>query len=70
LTTVQLQPDPPERAECPQCRNRDGIRDGGLSLRRHRAYDILSDSYGLHRCPRCGHRGHRSEFFKTTTTTK
>lgn len=65
MISVRLQPiTETERAECPKCRNRDGIRDGGLSLNRFRAYDIMTDSFGLFRCPKCHFKGHRSQFFK------
>ena len=65
MLTVAVQPIVEiDRLECPKCKNREGIKDGGISLNRHRAYDILSDSFGLHRCPKCRHRGHRSEFTK------
>lgn len=49
-------------AECPKCRNREGIRDGGPGLRGHRSYDIWTDTYGLLICPRCHYRAHYSEF--------
>jgi predicted nucleic-acid-binding Zn-ribbon protein len=65
LTVAIYQPDRPDVAECPRCQNREGIKDGAHTLRRFRKYDILTDSFGLHRCPRCGFRAGRAEFYRT-----
>jgi predicted nucleic-acid-binding Zn-ribbon protein len=69
MITVSVQPAP-EKAECPQCRNRENIRDGTLTPHSSkRAYDVLTDSFGLCHCPKCGHRAGWSEFHRSTTTT-
>jgi hypothetical protein len=57
-------------AECPKCKNRDGIRDGGPSLSGHRAYDIYSDTFGLLRCPRCRFKGLYADFHQPKQGTK
>lgn len=66
MTTVETQTDRATRAECPKCRNRDGIKDGGLSMRGRRAYDVMHDTYGLIRCPKCGHAASYAAFHKQT----
>lgn len=64
MHNVAVQPDPRPIAECPKCKNRDGIRDGGPSLAGHRAYDVMTDSFGLLRCPKCQFRAGWAEFHK------
>jgi predicted nucleic-acid-binding Zn-ribbon protein len=70
MHNVAVQPDPRPIAECPKCKNREGIRDGGPSLSGHRAYDIYSDTYGLLRCPRCRFKGLYADFHQPKQGTK
>jgi predicted nucleic-acid-binding Zn-ribbon protein len=64
MVHIERQAEFAEKAECPKCRNRDGIKDGGPALRGHRAYDVRTDTFGLCRCPKCGLKAHWSEFHK------
>jgi DNA-directed RNA polymerase subunit RPC12/RpoP len=63
MNTVR-QPDPTEKKRCPKCFNTQEIRDGGPSLRGFRAYDLMTDTWGVLRCPACGFRGGAAEFRK------
>lgn len=65
MQTIAVQAPAKEVAECPNCRNREGIRDGSLSARHRKlAYDIWTDSHGLLRCPRCAHRAPWADFHR------
>jgi len=63
MLTVSLDP-PRETAECPNCRNREGLRDGASTPGRRRKYDVLTDTFGLVRCPRCGRNAGWSDFHR------
>jgi predicted nucleic-acid-binding Zn-ribbon protein len=63
MIAVQTQPGAPGApAECPKCRNRDGIRDGFAGLKRFRSYDVATDSWGVLKCPRCHYKAQWAEF--------
>jgi hypothetical protein len=68
MISVAFQPIELERLECPKCKNREGIKDGSLTLRRYRAYDIMHDCFGLHRCPKCSFKAGRAQFTKAPPT--
>lgn len=49
-------------ARCPVCANTHGIRDGGPAPSGTQKYDVLHDTFGLLRCPHCGHRAGAAQF--------
>lgn len=70
MVSLVRQDDISTVAECPKCRNRDGIKDGGPGLQGFRAYDVRSDTYGQCRCPRCGYKAKWIDFHLPVSAVK
>jgi predicted nucleic-acid-binding Zn-ribbon protein len=66
MNAVRASTELSKSPKCPKCANTQGIKDGGPTLNGHREYDILSDTFGVCRCPHCGYRAHYAEFHKPT----